>query len=484
MSDRGKGIYDRLPAALQSLLLTAYSAKLYRSRYGGRFKECQRQLRESQWHSPAQIEAYQNEHLERIVRHAYETVPYYRELFRRKGLKPADVRSVADLPKLPLLTRKDIQSNFDALKSTAFPARELVLGHTSGTTGSPLEVMYDAGVIHMTYALMDRQYEWAGARLDRFGDRIAVLRGNVIVPIGNRRPPFWRHNYYQNQMLLSSFHLSGANAPHYIAALKRFRPVVIDGYPSTVYLLARYLRESGESLPSVRAIVTSSETLYDFQRATAEEVFGCRVFDYYAAAERVIFATECDRHQGHHLASEYGITEITDHDGNPLPPGSQGLLVGTSLHNRGMPLLRYASSDISGIKSAMCPCGRGLPLMEDVSTKAEDIIALADGRMISPSVLTHPFKPMHSVEASQIVQEDYDHVRIRLVPNERYSDADAAHLVREFKARLGDDVRVEIEIVTELPRTKAGKFKWVVSKVGRAVRVPDNAQEEVRRCAE
>lgn len=474
MTERWKACYDRSPAVLQDALLTAYSALLYRQRYGGQFNRFREILRDTQWFARDRIAEYQNEHLVKMVRHAYETVPYYRKLFQGLKLKPDDIRSTEDLVKLPLLTRKDIQSNFDSLKSTAFTDRQLVIGHTSGTTGSPLEVCYDAGVTNMTYALMDRQYDWAGARLARFGDRIAVLRGNVIVPIGNKRPPFWRRNYYQNQLLLSSFHLSGENAPHYIAALKRFGPVVIDGYPSTVYLLARYLQENGESLPSVRAVITSSETLYDFQRETAEAAFGCRIFDYYAAAERVIFATECDRHEGHHLASEYGITEITDEQGGPRPPGSQGLLVGTSLHNYGMPLLRYASSDISGIRAAACSCGRGLPLMDDVSTKAEDIIALRDGRMISPSVLTHPFKPMHSIEASQIVQEDYDRIRIRLVPNAAYREAEGEHLVREFKLRLGSDVHIEIELVDSLARTSAGKFKWVVSRVDKAVRVPDS----------
>lgn len=471
MSLRWANYYEKAPVWLQNLALTAFSAKLHRERYGPEFERFCALLAQMERAAPQTVQQYQDTQLQRLVTHAYATVPYYRDLFDARGLKPIDIRQCADLAKLPLLTRTDVRRHFDALRSRAFDVRALRLGHTSGTTGSPLEVYYDAGVIHMTYALMDRQYRWAGARLARGGDRIAVLRGNVVVPVGQRKPPFWRYNRYHRQLLLSSFHLSPANLPLYVQELERFVPAVVDGYPSTCYVLARYLLAAGRTLP-VRAVITSSETLYDFQREAIERAFACKVFDYYAAAERVLFTTECERHEGHHVSSEYGVLEVIDTRGAPVAAGQTGTLVATSLHNFGMPLLRYVTSDVSGLKPRPCSCGRTLPLMEDVSTKAEDILALADGRMISPSVLTHPFKPMHSVEQSQIVQQDYDHVVIRLVPNAAYRSSEGDYLVREFQARLGANVRVEVQVVDELERTKAGKFKWVISKVDKGIRVP------------
>lgn len=471
MTDLLKRLYDHSPAFVQNLALSAYCIALDRERYGPEFQRLRGWLEESQWDSSEKMQNWQDERLRMLVKHAYETVPYYRELFDRRGLSPQDIQHQGDLGKIPLLTRRDIQSNFDRLWSRAFKRKHLRLGHTSGTTGSPLEVLYDHGVVAATYAMMDRQYRWAGARLSRSGDRIAVLRGNVIVPVTRGKPPYWRYNYVHNQLLLSSFHLSPDNLPHYANELRRFKPVVLDGYPSTLYILAKYFRSRGERFP-VRAVITSSETLYDFQRELIEESFGCRVFDYFAAAERVIFATECEQHIGHHLCSEYGITEVVDQQGEALPPGEAGVLVGTSLHNLGMPLLRYVGNDVTVLKPLPCSCGRGLPLMEDVATKAEDIIALRDGRMISPSVLTHPFKPMHTVEASQVIQEDYDLVRIKIVPCGTFGEPERNHLVHEFKARLGEDVEVIVEETDTLPRTASGKFKWVISKVDKAIRVP------------
>ncbi|MEZ5287567.1 MAG: hypothetical protein R2712_22745 [Vicinamibacterales bacterium] len=457
-------LYQATPVWCQNLLLTGFGTFLERERYGGRYAEFRELLAKTEWQSADELTAYQDERLRHVIRHAYDTVPYYRRRFDDARLTPADVRSSADLHKVPLLTRDDIRANFDALRSTALAPKAMRTGHTSGTTGTPLTVGYDRDTVWMTYAVFDRHYRWAGLSMGREGDRIAVARGNVIVPLTQRQPPFWRHNRRQNQMLLSSFHLSKANLPAYFEALAAFQPAVLDGYPSTLYILAKYLLARGETFP-LRAAVTSSETLYDFQRAAIEEAFACRVFDYFALAERAVFSGECDRHEGHHIAMEYGLAEVVDPAGQPVPRGTAGRLVGTTLHNLAMPLIRYVTNDMTALRPGACSCGRGLELMEDVATKAEDVLTLKDGRLISPSVLTHPFKPLDRIEGSQIVQRAPDHVVIRLVAGAGFDPALGDHLVREFNARLGDDVRVEVQLVDRLEHSKNGKFKWVISEV-------------------
>lgn len=459
-----KRIYDLAPASVQSALVSAFSARLERQRYGGRFEEFRSLLEESQWWDAQKMRDWQDERLRAIVRHADEHVPYYHELFRHHGIDATKFRGQEDLPRIPVLTRETIKRRTEDLKSKRPEDRRLTEGHTSGTTGSPLQIYYSEDMITMNYAVMDRQYRWAGARLQRDGDRAAVVRGNVIVPLTQKRPPFWRHNNSLNQLLMSSFHLTPENLVSYFEVLREFKPTVMDGYPSSLYVLAKVLLNRGERLP-VKAVITSSETLYDFQREAIEAAFQCRVFDYYAAAERVVFSVECDRHEGHHLCEEYGITEICDADGQPLPAGQEGIMVGTSLHNIGMPMLRYRTTDRTALKTHVCSCGRPLRLMEDVTTKAEDLLRLKDGRLIPPSVLTHPFKPLDSIEASQLVQTDLDRLVVRLIPRPEYSQKDSDHLVRELKARLGADMRVEIEQVERLERTARGKFKWVISKV-------------------
>lgn len=460
-----KKVYDLAPAPLQDMLVSAFSARLERQRYGGRFKEFQSLLEESQWWDANRMGEWQDERLRALIKHAHEHVPYYRELFDRHGIDPDKFSGRADLPRIPTLTRETVKRRIDDLKSRRPQDLAPGHGHTSGTTGSPLSVFYSPDLVTMNYAAMDRQYQWADARLGRDGDRIAVVRGNVIVPLSQKRPPFWRHNRSLNQLLMSSFHLTPDNLVSYYEALRDFQPRILDGYPSSLYVLAKVLLNRGEIL-SVKAVITSSETLYDFQREAIESAFQCRIFDYYAAAERVVFAVECAHHQGHHLCEEYGVTEILDENDQPLPAGTEGVMVGTSLHNIGMPMIRYRTTDRTARKAVACSCGRGLPLMEDVTTKAEDLLRLCDGRLIPPSVLTHPFKPLDCIDASQLVQTDLDRLLVRIVPRPEFTDKHAANLIRDLKARLGADMRIEIERVPTLERTGRGKFKWVISEIG------------------
>lgn len=456
--------YRLAPIWAQNLFLTGYGALLRRQRYGGRFSEYRDLVARTEWLSRGDLEEYQNERLRAVISHAYETVPYYRRRFDERNLKPQDIRGRADLPKIPLLTRDDIRSHFEQLRSRLFSRRGLRTGHTSGTTGTPLTVGYDKDTVWITYAVFDRHYQWAGCRVARDGDRVAVARGNLIVPPAQQDPPFWRFNRQQNQLLLSSFHLSNTNLPAYFNALSQFRPTVIDGYPSTLYVLARFLQRRGETFP-IRAAITSSETLYDFQRSLIEERFACRVFDYYALAERTVFSGECEQHRGHHVAMEYGLAEIVDSEGEQVMAGTPGRLVGTTLHNLAMPLIRYVSNDVTALRGEACVCGRGLQMMDDVTTKAEDMLTLKDGRVISPSVLTHPFKPLESIEGSQIIQMTHDEIIVRIVPGPGYRQSLSDHLKTELTARLGSDVRIKVEIVPQLEQTPSGKFKWVISHV-------------------
>lgn len=468
-----EGTYSSLPVSLQNAAITAFGWWVGRKRYGGRYPEFTRFLNEAQWWNIEQLHEWQSARLRDLIRHSMQNVPFYRERFGALGIEPEDIRSSEDLHGLPVLTRKDIVDNLSRLVDDRLNPRTLAMGHTSGTTGSPLQVYYDDATTQITYALLDRQYRWAGVQLGRAGDRVAVLRGNVVVPLKQNKPPYWRRNHYQNQLLLSAFHLSDETLPEYVQELERFKPAVLDGYPSTLYLVARHLLATGRTFP-VSAVISASETLFEFQREAIEAAFECRVFDYLAAAERVLFSTECDHHEGLHLSMEYGITEFLDENHKPLAAGGAGIMVCTSLHNYAMPLIRYVTNDVSALKPAPCSCKRGLPLMENVTTKAEDILALADGRMISPSVLTHPFKPMHAVEESQVVQLTADHIEIRIVPRENYGPQDTEHLLDEFRHRLGDQVRVDVKLVDQIERTSSGKFKWVVSHVHQAVHVPES----------
>ena len=453
--------YRATPPAVQSFFLSRVGARLKRRRFGVEYERWMELCSEAERWSPAEQQAYVSEQVRSVVAWAWKHVPYYRRIMNERRLTPDDIRGVSDLPKLPILTKDLIRAHGDEMIADDIDRRQLTLGHTSGTTGSPLEFWWDVDVEVATNAMIWRHRRFAGFE---FGRPYATLLGRVIVPLSCTEPPFWRHNRPWNQLFLSSFHLQEDNLEGYFDAMERHGCEALEAYPSNVYLFARFLESRNRRFP-LRAVFTSSETLLDVQRELIEDRFVCRMFDYYGQAERVMHSGECEAHTGHHQFIEYGAMEVLDGAGEPMGPGGTGRLVLTGFANHAMPLIRYEIGDVAGWTVQACPCGRTLPLLSTIATKAEDIVVTPDGRFLSPSVLTHPFKPMKNVEASQIVQESPDHLRILIVRRPAYTDRDTEVLLEAFRERVGAEMRIGVEYVEEIPLGPRGKFRWVVSKV-------------------
>jgi phenylacetate-CoA ligase len=456
-----ESIYRRSPGWLQTLLLNAHAWRIERHRYGALYRRAVRDLIASERWPAASIRALQDSHVSHLASWAYANSSFYKRHWNAAGVKPEDIKGVADLTRLPVIDKTLVRAHEEDMLTRSHARRDWVNGHTSGTTGSPLSVWYDRQTCIMTNAVDRRQKIWAGMQET---DWIGMFLGRVIVPLDQVQPPFWRVNQVQRQVWFSSFHLSDANLEEYFHEIQRRGLRFLEGYPSTLYILARLLDRRRETLP-MRAVFTSSETLLPIQRETIESAFECQVFDFFGHAERVVFAAECELHEGKHIAEEFGVVEVTDAAGTPVHEGEAGYLVGTSLYNEAMPLFRYRTADVSAILPEPCRCGRTLRRIRDVTTKAEDIVLTPDGRMISPSVLTHPFKPLVQVLKSQIVQERLDHITVKIVPSSEFSPSDRAHLIHELKSRLGANMSIDIELVSDISREQSGKYRWVISHV-------------------
>lgn len=454
-------VYDYLPVSLQNYVISMYGKKIKKERFVEEYNEWCKFLEKSQYFTINELEEYQNERLKIIIAYAFNYVPYYTAIFNKLRLTPKDIKTKEDLQKLPVLEKDDIRKNFKDLISAESKDKRLKAGHTSGTTGSPLEILWDRNIDILHNVAIWRHRNWAGFK---FGERYASLLGRVVVPIKQNKPPFFRINKHWNQYLFSSFHLKSQNLSHYIEMFEKNNIRYMEAYPSTAYILAKYL-EQIDSYYNMKSIVTSSETLLPIQREVIEKRFKCKVYDYYGMAERVMFSGECEKQNGHHMHMEYGLTEIVDNENMQVPNGNYGNLVLTGLHNFAMPLIRYKIGDVTAIKKSKCKCGRTLPLLESVTTKAEDIVVTKDGRLISSSVLTHPFKPMHNILKSQIIQDDYNQLVIKIVKRPGYTDSDTDLLIKSMKERTGDEMNIHVEFVDDIPRNNRGKYRWVVSKL-------------------
>jgi phenylacetate-CoA ligase len=425
-------------------------------RYSGRFGQYWRQIMESQWYDEERLRQLQDQALRQLVAYCDAHVPYYAELFREIGLCPEDVRTVDDLRMIPLLEKDTLRAQGELFVSRTKKRWLLRKAHTSGTTGKPLTVYRDLDNVVYEYATLQRQWLWGGLR---HNDRLATLKGEKRVPADRNKPPFWRSSPSERKLVMSSYHLSRRNAEAYIAALRRFKPVGLEGYPSSVYALARFMAEQGLTIP-LKAVFTTSETLEPRQRELIEEVFGCKVFDYYGQAERVVAIHTCE-HGSYHVLPEYGIAEFL-----PVPGVDQRdvyELVGTGLHNLAMPLLRYRIGDTVELSREKCPCGRAYPTAKAIVGRRDNYLVTPSGALIGR--LDHVFKGARHIVEAQMVQEVVDRVEVRIVPDSRFDSSDAEFVRRKLQERVGSRMQVTIKVVDRIPRSKTGKFRAVVSKV-------------------
>lgn len=454
-------LYERSPIAVQNAMISVYGRRLLRERMDPDFEATLAWLDETDRWPAERHAAYQRERLRHVVEHAWANVPFWRRTMEARGLRPADIATIDGLRKLPVLRREEVHRHFEEMRSRAARRRDLVLGHTSGTTGSPLEFWWDHRVCVWNNALEYHYRSWAGAR---FGDLTATLLGNVIVPLRQRRPPFWRFCEPWKRVFFSSFHLEPGHLPSYVAELRALGRVWLEAYPSTAYVLAQFLEETDDEL-ELAGVLLSSETLTPAVREVIERRFRARAWDSYSMSERVIFAGECELHSGQHLFPAFGIVEVLDENDEPVPPGRVGRLVATGLQNLAMPLLRYDTGDVGGFDIEPCACGRTYPKLLPIMTKAEDIVVTPEGRYVSSSVLTHPFKPMVNIVKSQLVQPEVGRLTVRIVRRPSYTERDSRVLVEGLRQRLGPRIRIDLEFVDDIARSARGKYRWVVSRV-------------------
>jgi phenylacetate-CoA ligase len=455
-----EAIYYQSPPFVQNLLITAERYLRRRAEYGRVFREYQERLGEMQWWSREELEAWQLERLQKLVAHAYENVPAYRRLYDEAGVRPSDIRSLSDLAGLPIVAKKQIRTNRNAFMARNAKQFQPIELNTSGTTGTPFQFYSDRATECIEWAFWWRHKSWGGVHL---WEPMISMGGRVIVPLSQRQPPFWRFNRAEGTMWLSTFHMTPENLDLYIEQVRKSGIQVLRGYPSNLYIFAQHLAKRDVKLP-MRAVFSGSEPLFEYVRDLVEDRFCCKVFDWYGVSERVVTAGQCDRHDGYHVHMENCLVEILQGE-EPVGDGHLGEVVGTCLSNYAMPLIRYRTGDMSAWCSERCSCGRGLTTIGQVQTKWEDILTTADGRFISPSVLTHPFKPVEGIEKSQIIQEAPDHIVVRVVASDAFDATHQALLMHGFTERLGEETRIEVQPVDDIPKDPSGKYRWVISKV-------------------
>ncbi len=454
-ADLRQRLYYGAPVVAQNALVSLYGYARARQRYGGTYPDILREVEAVRRLDAADVDELQRERITDLVCKAARQVPYYRDLFGQMGVDAADIRTTDDLSRLPILTKQDVRRN--AARLLAEDGRPYWTTETSGSTGTPLTISLDAYAYRLSMALLESHEANHGIVRT---DRRATFAGRLVQPVGDDCPPFWRYNRAEHQMLCSAYHMSDGNLPGYITALERFRPVEIIGYPSAIYALADYCRRMDRTIAiPLKAVVTNSETLFDWQRETIEAYLHAPVYDYYGTAESVVFSAQC-RERRYHVEPLMGVAEVVDEQGNAVVPGGQGRLVCTTLSNSMMPLIRYEIGDSVVRAVGDCACGRRGPTWQAVIGRNDDVVVTPQGRPVGR--LDHVFKGTKGIREAQIAQQAPDRLTVRVVPDRDYEPAVAATIIQNTRERVGPGMEVVVELVPAVPRTSRGKFRGVV----------------------
>jgi phenylacetate-CoA ligase len=427
--------YAQLPVAVQNLACSYAGWQRARARFSPHFHHCL-----AQWETHLQLPrerllAIQRERLDRLVQRAR-------------------ARTLAAIPPLDKATYRDRAPD---LLARDVPPDRLHRGKTSGTTGSALPLWYTPETLAEEYAMVWRLRRANGALL---GDPHLSFGGQIVVPLAQTRPPFWRHNWWGRQTLFSLYHMRPENLPAYVDGIHAAPARYAQGYPSSLHLLGRALLEAGRPLPPGRlaAVFTSSESLLAFQRETIETAFGAPVRDRYGTSEFAVSMTACAENRLH-VDMEFCIVEVEAHE--EAEDWVRGPLLVTGLANDATPFLRYRIGDVGTRSKRPCPCGRTGDVFLDVDGRIEDYVVTPDGRWVGR--LDHVFKEQLDVAEAQIRQERREAIEVFVVPRATWSPASEVALRKEIRARLGEEIEITIHSVPAIAREANGKFRAVVS---------------------
>jgi len=387
-----------------------------------------------------------------LLRQAFDHCVFYRKTLTSAGIAPEDVRSLADVARLPFITKEQIQESLRELIADNVDGRHLLKDMTGGSTGSPMVFYYDEDRLDSRNAAAIRHNRWTGWNI---GDKMAVLWGAprdlASQPIKARV----RDWILDRRVMLDASTLDDERMLEFYRRLRRHRPRFVLAYANTMALFARFLRESGLEPPRPEAIITSGEVLTDASRALIESTFGCKVFNRYGSREFSVIASECACHRGMHVNAESLYVEVV-----------AGEIVVTDLRNLAMPIIRYRTRDAGELMASTCECGRGLPLLALKGGRATDFLTAIAGQKVSGIVLaTYAITNLAGIRQIQFVQERRDAVRVRIVRRAGWSESSANELVARIRGFLGESMTVQLEFVDDIPVEASGKYRFSISSL-------------------
>lgn len=445
-------LYFRLPVFMQNAATYMAALKIKRERYRDPFPRILEEYKKRGSWSADQLQAFQSERLQKMIAHCYETVPYYTRLFKERDLDPYSINGIDDLAVLPVLTKEDVRKCPDDFISSEYKGRRLIHSHTSGSTGSAFQFVMTRRSIMEQWAVVWRFWENLGIP---FGTMQAKFGQRLIVPPDRKKPPFWRSKAPVGECYFSAFHESDDNLMSYFKEIDDKGYVWIHGFPSLVTALAAFMVENGLKLSTpLRHLTLSSENLLPHQRRLMIEAFGVEPRSHYACSEGVANASQGVTGVEYRIDEDYAAVEVLKDDAEK----ESGIVVGTTLTNFAMPLLRWRLNDLATLRIRK----DGARFLDSIDGREEDRLLMPSGTRIGR--IDHLFKDTTNFKEAQIRQADDYSIEILVSSLNGRAESDEA-IVLDGLRQSGCDVPIAFKYVNSVPKTQSGKLRLVISEL-------------------
>ncbi|MEW6600035.1 MAG: hypothetical protein AB1499_03605 [Nitrospirota bacterium] len=444
-----QNIYYSMPEPLMGLIMNLRALPLVKLRYSREtFKLLDKLMERDIW-TYEKLESYVQEQLQNIIDLAKE-IPFYRKY----------AETAQSIKAFPVLIRDMVKKDYPLIINGR--GKNLIKFFTSGSSGSGLPTFYDRDAYVLNWAYGFKHFLWAGVhprdwRISFFGSR--------IFPTEKKSPPFWMKNHFEHQYFMSIFHISDENAHHYVNFLSEHQGMILEGFPTVLYLIARYVKAIKGKL-TFKVVLSTGEPLFPHFRQEIEEAFGSKAYDSYGMTEWSGLILECEK-GGYHALLDCGYLEILRANGEAADIGEEGYLTWTGFTNKAMPFIRYRIGDKGKWEDHKCTCGRPYPLVKPTITRDSDYLITPDGRLLSPRAVNQVLKDKISFKACQFVQENKNEVIIRVVPDKTKDfRRDLENAKYALGKILGQDLLITEKIADEpVRRGTQGKIPLIISKI-------------------
>jgi phenylacetate-CoA ligase len=393
-----------------------------------------------------EMQAWQFARIQPLVRHAWTNVPFYRQLYTAASFRPDDLRSWADFQRLPTVTKDDVIANYPArMLADGLSPEHLIVSRSSGSSGKVLDIAYDSRAM-VTYTL-------AGLRLYQMGFSYRPWHRQLYI--------YTSPYPFRSLFGLYPLHFISTLSPvdEIVAAIKRVRPDLLVCYPSHLQQIARAMTDADCSTLPLKSISVNSEMSTQAERDALAERFHCPVLDEYSSEELTRVAAQC-RHKTYHLFEDINYIETQ----------SDGVIVGTNLHNYAMPMIRYVQNDLGAIEVRPCDCGWRFRHLVNLQGRKNDSFILPSGKVLSSGFLldaTYEFLLAYrtAVKDFCLIQEATDRVVLQIVAGTGWDSDIERKITQRFREFLGSDVEFHVATVAICDKTKTGKRNPIINRI-------------------